>query len=113
MTLETFNSALGSMRSTARAAINKTLSDYKIDVILGPADARIASVAAVAGYPVASLPLGFADFNGRAFGMNMIAEAGNEAKMLEVMNAWEKTFPEARAPPPMLAQWGSKKETSD
>lgn len=70
--------------TSAIKAIDKTLTDHKIDVILGPADARMASLAAVAGYgyPVASVPLGFADFNGRAFGMNIIARAGEEGKIL-------------------------------
>ena len=67
----------------------------------------MASVAAVAGYPVASVPLGYADVNGRAFGMNMIAKAGEEAKMLEIMSAWEVSLPDARKPPPILVDWES------
>lgn len=107
MSQQTFEKALDSMRSTAQAAIDKTLADSNIDVILGPADARMASVAAVAGYPIGSVPLGYADFNGRAFGMNMIAKKGEEAKMLEVMSAWEASFPDAHRPPPMLVDWDS------
>lgn len=113
MTAETFNNALDAMRSSASRAIDKTLLDNEIDVILGPADARMASLAAVAGYPVASVPLGFADFNGRAFGMNMIARAGQEAKMLQVMSAWEETFPKAHSPPPVLVEWDHKETASN
>ena len=65
---------------------------------MGPADARIASVAAAAGYPVATVPLGFADFNGRAFGMNLIARENEEGTLLQVMSAWEKTFGPRRPP---------------
>lgn len=102
-----FQKALNSLRSHAQGEITKSLADYTVDVILGPADARMASVAAAAGYPVGVVPLGFADFNGRAFGMNIIARAGEEDKILEVMSAWAGTFPDARVPPPMLVEWKS------
>jgi len=113
MSAETYIKALRTMRNTARTAIDKTLSEYNIDAVLGPADARMASLAAVAGYPVASVPLGFAKFNGRAFGMNMIARAGEEAKMLEIMSAWETTFPNACSPPPMLVKWDPEQAASN
>jgi amidase len=105
MTRDTFEAGLHQVRSTAIAGIEKSLQDYKIDVIIGPADARMASVAAAAGFPVATVPLGYADFNGRAFGMNIIAAAGAEHTMLRVMSAWEATFPEGRKPPPMMVHW--------
>lgn len=72
---------------------------------MGPADARMASVGAAAGYPVAVVPLGFAEFNGRAFGMCLVGKAHSEAKMLQVMKAWESVIPEGRAPPPQLVNW--------
>lgn len=100
-----FQKALHSLRSHAQAEITKSLADYNVDVILGPADARMASVAAAAGYPVGVVPLGFADFNGRAFGMNVIARAGEEDKIIQAMSAWAATFPDARVPPPMLVDW--------
>jgi amidase len=100
-----YTKAVASIRGTASASINKTLADQKIDVVLGPAEARMASVAAVAAFPVASVPLGFADFNGRVFGMNVISGAGEEGKIFRFMSAWEATFPEARQPPPMLVNW--------
>ena len=102
-----FQTGLTALRSRAQGEITKSLVDYNIDVILGPADARMASVAAAAGYPVGVVPLGFADFNGRAFGMNVIARAGEEHKIVQAMSAWAATFPDARAPPPMLVDWKS------
>ena len=100
-----FQKALNSLRSHAQAEITKSLADYNVDVIIGPADARMASVAAAAGYPVGVMPLGFADFNGRAFGMNIIARAGEEDKILHAMSAWAAIFPDARVSPPMLVEW--------
>ena len=75
---------------------------------MGPADARMASVAAAAGFPVGTVPLGYADFNGRAFGINLLAASGQESKIIEVMSAWEETFAQARKPPPMLVNWDLK-----
>lgn len=110
MTDSTYTEGLKTIRSRSTQNILKLLSDYDIDAILGPSDGRIASVAASAGYPVGSLPLGFAGFNGRPFGMNIISAAGQEAKMLQVMSAWEVTFPEGRQPPPILVNWKSDPE---
>ena len=101
-----FRQRFTSLRDHARKSITQSLSNNKIDVILGPADARMASVAAAAVYPVGVMPLGFADFNGRAFGINIIARNGEEDKILHAMSAWEATFPNARCPPPMLVNFG-------
>lgn len=92
MTHESYEQGLETTRNHTRNAIQKSLEVNGIDVIMGPADARIASVAAAAGYPVATVPLGFADFNGRAFGMNLITRENKEGTLLQVMSAWEKTF---------------------
>ncbi|KAJ4295247.1 hypothetical protein N0V90_007258 [Kalmusia sp. IMI 367209] len=108
MSRDKFDAALNHMRERSRNSILKTLAEHDVDVILGPADARMASVAACAGYPIASVPLGFADFNGRAFGLNVLAPAGAEDKILRVMSAWEATFPEGRTPPPQLVDWTSE-----
>lgn len=85
--------------------IKKVLADSKVDVIITQSDGRMASVAAAAGFAVAALPLGYADFNGRAWGVNAVAGPGGEAKLLEVMSAWDMTFPESRKSPPQLVDW--------
>lgn len=45
------------------------------------------------------MPLGYLDFNGRPFGMTVIASGHQEATLIKVQSAWEATFP-ARQPPP-------------
>lgn len=111
MTAEHFEKSSRLVREKASNTIKKALHDYDVDVIMGPADGRIASVAAAAGFPVATVPLGYADFNGRAFGLNLIAPSDAEGLMIEVMSAWEATFPEGCRPPPMLVDWESAKQT--
>ena len=101
-----FRQRFTSLRDRARESITRSLSDCGVDVILGPADARMASVAAAAVYPIGVMPLGFARFNGRAFGINIIARDGEEDKILHAMSAWEATFPDARCAPPLLVNRG-------
>ena len=104
MTREQFIERLEIMRRTAVASILNILGRYGVDVILAPGDGRMASIAALAGAPCGVVPLGFADFNGRPFGLNVLAAAHNEGMILEFMSAWEHTFPEARKPPPLLQE---------
>ena len=104
MTQERFSSGLSILRKAARSGIDKALSENDIDAILGPSDGMFASMASAAGYPVASMPLGFAKFNGRAFGVQVLAKAGAEDKILRVMSAWEATFPGNRQPPQSLVK---------
>ncbi|EED21632.1 glutamyl-tRNA(gln) amidotransferase subunit A, putative [Talaromyces stipitatus ATCC 10500] len=83
--------------------IDRILKDYEIDVIIGPADSQMTKIAAAAGYPIASLPLGYLKYNGRAFGMLAIACANNEEKLIQVMGAWDTMFNPVK-PPPLLIE---------
>lgn len=107
MTEEEFESASSQVRATASKSVESTLDKYGVDVIVGSSDARIAGVAAAAGFPVGNVPLGNADFNGRAIGLSVLAPAGREVDILRVMRAWEVSLPNARQPPPMLVNWDS------
>ncbi|EGX88875.1 amidase, putative [Cordyceps militaris CM01] len=99
-----FEEIIKEMREEARARIDGALDKFGVDVILSQSDGRMASLAAAAGYAVSALPLGYADFNGRAWGVNAVAGARGEAKMLELMSVWEATFPDARQSPPQLRE---------
>ncbi|KAJ5718499.1 amidase family protein [Penicillium malachiteum] len=52
------------------------------------------------GYPVAFLPLGYLDFNGRPFGLQITAKAHQEALPIQAQSAWEATMAR-RQPPPL------------
>ncbi|KAH8704214.1 amidase signature domain-containing protein [Talaromyces proteolyticus] len=107
MSDETYSSGLKYVRQKAVDSISQLFEEHSIDIVIGPSDGRMASVAAVAGFPVATVPLGLADFNGRAFGANIISTANNEGKILQFMSIWEKTFPNVRIPPPLLSNWNN------
>lgn len=53
----------------------------------------------ISGYPVGNVPLGYLDFNGRPFGLAVLAAKDQEAKILKFMNAWEGTFGPRQVPP--------------
>lgn len=81
--------------------IDKTMTEYDLDVILGPMDGRIPTIAATAGYPVGTMPLGYSKTNGRRFGVCIIAGAGQEHKILRAMRAWEGSIRKRKPPPQM------------
>ena len=78
--------------------IDKTFKQYDINVLVGPAESSIIQFAAAAGYPIATLPLGYLDFNGRPHALAAISAAHQEARLIQLQSAWEATFP-ARKPP--------------
>lgn len=55
------------------------------------------------GYPIAQAPLSYLDYNGRPFGVSILAKAGQDALLVKVLSAWEATFP-PRKPPPLLVE---------
>lgn len=102
MSKEVYDELFASMRKARLENVLKVLDANGVDVVIAPAGGRLASVAAAAGCPVANHPLGFADLNGRAHGVNVIARPNDELALLRVISQWEKLFPEARRPPPSL-----------
>ncbi|KAF9775397.1 hypothetical protein IL306_006497 [Fusarium sp. DS 682] len=78
------------VRTHAKEAIDKLFLENNLDMLMGNGDGRMTAIASAAGYVVGSASLGYADnFNGRAFGINLITGSGGERKMLEVMSTWE------------------------
>lgn len=93
------------LRHIARTqGIDKTLAAHDLDIILGPTDGRIPTIAAAAGYPVGTMPLGYSATNGRPFGMCIVAAAGHEHKILRAMKAWDATIGKRKAPPQLQSK---------
>jgi Asp-tRNA(Asn)/Glu-tRNA(Gln) amidotransferase A subunit family amidase len=55
-----------------------------------------------AGYPIASLPVGYLDLYGRPHGLAAMALAHDEALLVQLQSAWEASFP-ARIPPALVS----------
>lgn len=102
ITEEQYDRNFKALRGAASHTLLSLMKEYDVDVLLGPCDSRFNSVGAAAGFPVGNLPLGFADFNGRPFSLHAIAPANEEAKIFQVMSAWEASFPDNVRPPPLL-----------
>lgn len=103
-TKDKFDRNLKALRDKAAESVLRLLEEYDVDVVVGPGDSRTGSVGSASDFPVANLPLGFANFNGRGISLHMIAPKYQEAKMLQIMAAWEATFPENVRPPPLLVE---------
>ncbi|KAJ5724053.1 hypothetical protein N7488_002088 [Penicillium malachiteum] len=81
--------------------VDLALKTHGVDVIIGPADSKLSSMASATGYPICAMPLSYLDPNACPFGMAAIAGKHQEHLLIKVMSAWEATFP-ARQPPPQL-----------
>lgn len=90
------------LRQSSRAAIQEALNLHDLDAIIADGDSRLCAIASVAGYACGTMPLGYADFNGRAFGVQIMAGNEGEGAILNTMEAWESSFPEGRKAPPLM-----------
>lgn len=97
--------AIGRLPGPTHAArvqgIDNTMTAHGLDVILGPMDGRIPTIAAAAGYPVGTMPLGYSKTNGRPFGMCVVASAGHEDKSLRAMRSWDASIAKTKPTPQM------------
>jgi amidase len=108
MTEAKYEEAFKSIRLAAKVnSVDKTISDLNLDVIVGPIDGRIPTIAAAAGCPVGTVPLGYSPTNGRPYGLAAVVGAGEEGKMLKFMSARDATMLK-RKPPPQMVNWNKK-----
>lgn len=103
-------------KACGERGIDKALDDNDVDILMGPGDGLLFMISGPAGqhlsaeqisptladndsaYPGATLPLGYLDFNGRPFGMQIAAKAHQEALLVQAQSAWEATFPKRQPP---------------
>ncbi|KAI1063472.1 hypothetical protein LB506_012763 [Fusarium annulatum] len=100
ISIEDYEKNLSHLRKVARdEGLDRIFKEYGVDVIVGSSDTAIKAYASGSGYPVGNVPLGYLDFNGRPFGLAVLAAKDQEAKILKFMNAWEGTFGPRQVPP--------------
>ncbi|KAK3331558.1 amidase signature domain-containing protein [Apodospora peruviana] len=87
--------------------LDQTFAEYGLDVIIGAPTGRSVTVYDLAGYPVGTMPLGYARFNERPFGVAVVAPRRREDVIIGIMSAWEGLFG-PRKPPRQLVQWSGK-----
>ncbi|KAF7958928.1 hypothetical protein EAE96_002454 [Botrytis aclada] len=94
MSEEKYAEGVSLVREAAKTnGIDKTIHQFGLDVIVGPMDGRIPTIAAAAEYPVGTVPLGYSRTNGRPFGLAVVALANEEHKILQFMTAWDEITP--------------------
>lgn len=66
------------IRTAARDnGFDAIFAKYGVGLVVSLLDCRVGSMSAAAGYPHATVPLGYADnFNGRAYVLTIVAAAG-------------------------------------
>ncbi|KAI4086140.1 MAG: hypothetical protein LQ344_007819 [Seirophora lacunosa] len=96
---EVFEHAERIMRTRTTNSLQDCMEAKGLDVIIACGDGLLPSFCAAAGCPIGAVPLGSADFNGRAFGLHLVVKADQEERLLSVMRLWEETFPDTRKPP--------------
>ncbi|KAF2971196.1 hypothetical protein GQX73_g2402 [Xylaria multiplex] len=80
--------------------IDKVMKEHDVNIIIAPSDSQLFIIAALAAYPIASVPFSNVDFEGnnRPFGLFAIATAHQDALLVEFMSVWEAVAP-VRQPP--------------
>ncbi|TGO31342.1 hypothetical protein BPAE_0001g02420 [Botrytis paeoniae] len=102
---EKYAEGVSLIREAAKTnGIDKTIHQFGLDIIIGPVDDRIPTIAAAAGYPVGTVPLGYSQTNGRPFGLAVVALGNEEHKILQFMTAWDEFTPSPTEPGKKFAE---------
>ncbi|KAK0615178.1 amidase signature domain-containing protein [Bombardia bombarda] len=75
------------LRAVGKRILDKILD--RVSIIAAPGDSPLCVHAAVAGYPIATIPVGQLKYNGRPFGICLVAKENNEEVLLRFMAAYE------------------------
>ncbi|OAQ96663.1 hypothetical protein LLEC1_01445 [Akanthomyces lecanii] len=86
------------LRSKARSVLDTAFDEAGANLLVGTCDSAFCVHAAAAGYPVAAVPLSTLKYNGRPFGLCVIARADGEEALLRFMAAYEAVMPARTVP---------------
>ncbi|KAK6078644.1 hypothetical protein SCUP515_09694 [Seiridium cupressi] len=89
-------------REKGKSIINDVLNRENVNLIAAPGDSPMCIHAAAAGYPHITIPLGKLNYNGRPFGICVMAGEHDEAALLRFMAAYE-SISEPRPIPSLVA----------
>jgi len=86
------------LRKLGIEVLDAVMDEENLDLIVAPSDCSLVTLASAAAYPMAIVPLGELDYNGRPFGMCMLAKAHREDKLFHFMTAYNEAFPQKLEP---------------
>lgn len=111
---ETEELAENCRRWAATEGIDKAVAEHGVDVVVCSSDSYFAGVSVGArkfshncarlrqtdtiDYPMAGVPLGYVESSGRPYGLQVVARANEEEKLVKFMAAWESISPPRRVP---------------
>ncbi|KAK4705108.1 amidase, partial [Phenoliferia sp. Uapishka_3] len=78
--------------------IDAVLKKYNLDALVLPSEGFATAPAAIAGYPIVTVPLGYLNATGQPFGLAFIGTAYSERTLIQLMSAFEANFPPRRVP---------------
>ncbi|KAJ2991373.1 hypothetical protein NUW58_g2540 [Xylaria curta] len=106
---ELYEQAVFHSRNIAKdQGIDKLFREKNLNLLAYSMDALVHNIAAAAGYPIATVPLGLTS-DGRPMGMGIMAQSGKEGLILQFMSAMEAHFPPREIPKRVLEQQQGEK----
>jgi amidase len=82
--------------------LDRVFQKYEIDIVIAPGDSGLCIHAAHAGYPIAVAPMDVLKYNGRPFGICMVARAHREDHLMKFLRIWEKSVGNRPLPLPLM-----------
>ncbi|KAL8280372.1 hypothetical protein RQP46_007289 [Phenoliferia psychrophenolica] len=78
--------------------IDAVLKKYNLDALVLPSEGYATAPAAIAGYPIVTVPLGHLNGTNQPFGLSFIGTAYSERILVQLMGAFEENFPAREVP---------------
>lgn len=75
----------------AKKILDQVFDQENVNIIAGPADSALCVHAAAAGYPVGTVPMSQLRYNGRPFGLCIVAKENDEEALLRFMCVYESS----------------------
>ncbi|KAL6810507.1 amidase signature enzyme [Trichoderma camerunense] len=78
--------------------IDKLFREKNLNILAFPMDSLLVFISAASGYPIATMPAGVIQADGRPYGLGIMAQTGREDLMFQFMSAFEAHFPPRTIP---------------
>ncbi|KAI1119428.1 amidase signature enzyme [Nemania sp. NC0429] len=86
------------LRALGKSSLDAVFDREDVNIIIAPGDSPLCIHAAAAGYPLAAVPLSRLRYNGRPFGLCLVAREHEEGILLRFMAAFESLLPPRPTP---------------
>ncbi|KAK0099948.1 hypothetical protein ONS96_007893 [Cadophora gregata f. sp. sojae] len=98
-TQATYDAVKGRMKNISKDnGIDKLFREQNLNILAFPMDSLMVFISAASGYPIASMPVGIIQADGRPYGLGIMAQAGREDLIFQFMSAFEAHFPPRALP---------------